>query len=732
MRRVLGGFVLRLGLAAALVPAAAGPCAARGTGGFLRDWAVCGPIEGTRLDAPKLPPDFVGYPGLFASGAVWLPVQAEPQGRIDLRALWPESGPGTALLHTFFECPADATYILRIGSDDAVRLDIDGRTLHRNDIERPWAADQDRVRVDLARGWHRMLVRVVDRGGEWAASVRVAGAKDQPLDVRHQAACPNALEAGCRLSEPVTVEERGETAEFLAGEAAILVADLKAVLPRLAETPEGYVTFAEYEGARSLGRMFFQAMASLWREAVAEDLDAEAVRAAQHMAAEAARGFSEVLARETDRVARSLVRRHKVWEAPGGKPLLRRELAATTRDVAELIARSRRLAARIEGERIRNARLENDIRNWRRRHVSLHVRDADGRPVPGADVQVVQQRHDFGFGCNLFALGRWGDPKKNALYQRRFQTLFNLATVPLYWSVLERRRGRPDVAPLDAAVRWCRERGIAVTAHPLLWEEAIPPWTAELTDDQARDAVRNHVRQTIARYRDTVTWWDVVHAPLEHLRVGQGEIEVVQALRWAAEAEPRGRLLVSGDDPGTLSEVAKRLCAENVRFDGIGITAHQHGGAWPLSRVRRTLNRCGEAGRPVHVSAVTLLGGSETEAEQAEAVRHFYTAAFAHPKVASITWWDLSDRFAWQNAPAGLLRADLSPKPAYKVLDRLINHLWRTDAAGRTDSRGKVKVWAFFGTHRITAQYDGRKAVLDVHLGPDGPEQVEIVLPPAK
>jgi len=52
--------------------------------------------------------------------------------------------------------------------------------------------------------------------------------------------------------------------------------------------------------------------------------------------------------------------------------------------------------------------------------------------------------------------------------------------------------------------------------------------------------------------------------------------------------------------------------------------------------------------------------------------------------VASITWWDLSDRFAWQNAPAGLVRADLSPKPAYRVLDRLINHLWRTDAAGRT------------------------------------------------
>ena len=732
MRRVLDGSLLRLALAAALLSAAAGPCAARGTGGFLGDWAVCGPIKGTRLDAPELPAGFVGYPGLFATGAVWLPVQPGPQGRIDLRALYPEPPSGTALLHTFFEIPTDATYLLRIGSDDAVRVDVHGRTVHRNDVKRPWRADEDKVGVHLARGWHRMLVRVVDYGGGWAASVRVADAKDQPVDVRHQAACPRALEAEYRLTEFVTVGERAEAVGFLADEVARLTADLEAALPRLAETPEGYLAFAEYEGARNLGRTFFQAMATLWREAAAEDLDAEAVRAAQHMAVEAARGFSEVLAQETDRVARSLVRRHEVWETAGRGPLSHRELAAATLEVAELVSRSRRLVTQIEGERIRNARFENDIRNWRQRDVVLRVLDPEGRPVAGTDVEIVQQRHDFSFGCNLFAFRRWDDAKKNARYENRFRMLFNLATVPLYWSVLEKRRGRPDTQRLDAAVAWCREHGIAVKAHPLLWQQAVPRWAAELTDDEAPGAVRDHVRRTIERYRETVAWWDVVHAPAERLRVGRGEIETAQALRWAAEAEPRGRLLISGDDPQTLVQIAKGVRAVGVRLDGIGITAHQHDGVWPLSRVRQTLNRCGAVGQPIHVSAVTILGRPETEAEQAEAVRHFYTAAFAHPKVASITWWDLSDRFAWQNAPAGLLRADLSPKPAYKVLDRLINHLWQTDAAGRTDARGKVKVRAFFGTHRITAQCGGRRTVLDVHLGRDGPEQVEIVLPPGK
>ncbi|HUU10270.1 MAG TPA: endo-1,4-beta-xylanase [Phycisphaerae bacterium] len=719
-----------LALAAALPLTAARPCAARGTGGFLRQWAACGPLEGTRLDTPELSADFAGYPGLFAAGGVWLPVETEPEGRLDLRALYPGPPSGTALLHAFFEIPADGTYRFRIGSDDAVRVDIDGRTVHRNDVRRAWRADQDRIEVHLARGWHRMLVRVVDYGGEWAVSVRAADAKDQPLDLAHQAACPRPMEAACRLAEAVTVGERADVATFLGDEVTRLIDDLDKAIPRLAEAPEGYVTFAEYEGARNLGRVFFESLVLLWRESVGENLDAEAFRAAQHMATEAARGFSEVLAQETDRIARSLVRQHRVWETLGGEALAQRDLAAATLEVADLLARSRRLAARIESERIQAARLENDIRNFRQRDVAVRVLDPEGGAVAGADVEIVQQRHDFLFGCNLFAFHRWDDDKKNDLYERRFRSLFNLATVPLYWSVIEKRRGRPDFERLDDALRWCAENGIQVKAHPLLWGKTTPRWLEDLSADQARDAVAAHLRQTIERYRTSVAWWDVIHEPAARLRIGAAEIEAAQAMRWAAEARPDGGLLVSGDDAQALAEVGPALAA--ARLDGVGITLHQHAGVWPLDQVRQTLDRAAASGRPVHVAAVTILGDPETEAEQAEAVRHFYTAAFAHPKVASIVWWDLSDRFAWQNAPAGLVRADLAPKPAYRVLDRLINHLWRTDAAGRTDADGTVRVRAFFGAYRISAHCGGRKATLDVHLGRDGPKEVKVVLPPAR
>jgi len=716
-------------LAAALLLAAGGPCAARGTGRFLRQWTVCGPLDGQRLDAPPLADDFAAWPGLYAAGGVWLPVQAEPHGRIALRKRFPECDTGTALLFTFFRAPEDGPYHLRIGSDDAVRADLDGRTVHTRQVRRAWRADQDTVRVQLTAGWHRLLVRVVNHGGEWAASVRVADERDRPIDVPNQAECPRPLEAAGRLDELVTVGERTEVAKHLAEAATRLRADLEAAVPPLAETPDGYVAFAEYRSARDLGRRCFQALAALWDAAVREQPNAERFRAEQHRAEEAARGFSEVLAREADHLAAELLRHHGAWKRLGGAALTRRDLAQAALRIARLIARTRRLADRIESERLLAARFENDIRNFRQRDLAVLVRDADGRPVPGAVVEIVQTGHDFSFGCNLFAFGRWG--KKNHLYERRFAHLFNLAVIPTYWSVIERHRGRPDYARLDAAVRWCRKHGLRVRAHPLVWSEAVPRWADRLDAGALRRSLRTHLERTVRRYRAGVDAWDVVHNPNGSTRLGRAEVSPAEAVAWTAAADPGATLLVTADDPEALAAAAGGD-EEGRRPDAVGVTAHQHDGAWSLEQIRRTIDAAARAGAAVHISAVTILGDAETEAEQAEAVRHFYTAAFADRRVAGITWWDLSDRFAWQSAPAGLLRSDLSPKPAYGVLEDLLHRRWRTDAAGRTDSAGRIRARVFLGTHRLTARADGREATRQVHLGRAGPEAVEIHLPPGR
>jgi len=743
-------------LAAACLPigmvllplAMAAPCAARGTGGFLREWAVCGPLAGTVLDAPALPSDFTAYPGLAATaygGCFWLPVQAEPEGRVNLSTLFPEAPAGTALLHTFFEIPADGTYHLRIGSDDAVRIEIDGGIVHSNDVRRAWEADQDAVNVPLTQGWHRMLVRVVNYGGGWGVSVRLADEKDQPLDVNHQASVPEPLRAACRLDEPVPADEQAAVGALLKTRIADLLGALEAAKPRLAEMPEGYVTSAEYESARLRGIRFFGALAALWQEALrqppnAETLPAEALAKAgaaqaKDAAADAARGFSENLAQQTDRLGSDLIKACAALETLTIQLLTRGELAAAALPVADLVAQSRRLAAAVENEGVLAARLENDIRNLRQRDLVVLVRDADGRPASAADVEITQTAHDFLFGCNLFAFRRWDDETKNHLYEERFRTLFNLAVIPTYWSAVERERGRPDFGLLDAAVQWCRTSRIQVKGHPLLWRETIPRWVEELPPDEIRPAVADYVRRLIQRYRDSVDWWDIVYQPGPGTVIGEVTIQPIEVARWAQEAQPQGRVLLSHDDPQALVLAANQIREWEGRLDGIAISAHQHSGTWPMDLVRQTLDAAAAAGLPVHVSGITILGD---ETAQAEAVRQFYTAAFAHPAVVGITWWDLSDRFAWQNTSAGLLRADLSPKPAYETLDRLINHLWRTETKCRTGDDGKVSVRGFLGTYRITARLGdlpdaaGRTATAEVHLGREGPNEFEITLPEAK
>jgi hypothetical protein len=121
-----------------------------------------------------------------------------------------------------------------------------------------------------------------------------------------------------------------------------------------------------------------------------------------------------------------------------------------------------------------------------------------------------------------------------------------------------------------------------------------------------------------------------------------------------------------------------------VPFDGIGIQAHEpRTERFPLDRVRAILDHYATLGKDLHITEFTPTsagapmtgthqGGVWDEAAQADYVVKFYRVAFAHPAVRAITWWDLSDRHSWLPG-GGLLRADMSPKPAYEQLKHLIS-----------------------------------------------------------
>lgn len=391
---------------------------------------------------------------------------------------------------------------------------------------------------------------------------------------------------------------------------------------------------------------------------------------------------------------------------------------------------------------IRPEAVEERIRKYRTGTLTVRVKDAKGKAIPNAEVKVEQTRHAFLFGCNIFGLSPEDTSDLQRQYQERFAALLNYATLPFYWGSFEPQEGARQYERLEAMARWCREHGIMTKGHPLIWHEVYPRW-APSDPDKAIPLLEARVKDIIPRYRDLIPYWDVLNEATSAPRYANtgvgawikrdGAVEVVgRAITWAREASKGLNTVLLYNDYDTSEEclaLLRGLQARKMLPDAIGIQSHMHGGTWPLTRVWAVTEEFAKFGLPLHYTETTVLSGpapqpggsrettEEGERAQAEYVERFYSLLFSHPSVEAITWWDFSDLRAWQNAPAGLVRKDMSPKPAYDRLMALIKGKWWTNAAARTDRNGTCSVRAFQGSHRITVKTpDGRTKTVEAQL----------------
>lgn len=368
------------------------------------------------------------------------------------------------------------------------------------------------------------------------------------------------------------------------------------------------------------------------------------------------------------------------------------------------------------------ATADSRIEKHRKADVTLKVVDKQGKPLPGAQVEVEQTRHAFLFGCNIFPLFSYQGEQHNK-YSKQFSALLNYATLAFYWGAYEPERGRKGRDLQERIARWCKEHDIATKGHPLVWHEVYPGW-APNDPDQAKPLLRERVREIVSQFAGLIDRWDVVNEATVSERFNNGVgnwvkrdgagAVVAECLAWAREANPRAILLYNDYN---LSPALERLVEELIRrkspLDAIGIQSHMHGGEWPLERAWQVCETYARFGKPLHFTETTVLSGEhgfmrprpwpttpEGEARQADYVEKFYTILFSHPAVEAITWWDFMDG-GWQGAPAGLIREDLSPKPVYHRLMRLIKGKWWTREVLWTNARGEVRLRGFLGDYRV-------------------------------
>ncbi len=399
------------------------------------------------------------------------------------------------------------------------------------------------------------------------------------------------------------------------------------------------------------------------------------------------------------------------------------------------------------------------IRRHRSREVTLSLRGPDGPLAAGLPVHIEMVRPAFLFGTSIPYLQPWNPAPTE---QRRTQytlELFNYAVIDFMWRQLEPAPGRTDYEPLLRLARWCREQHVHTLGHHFVWHFLPPDW---LPDDPRRvePFLEAHTRDMARMGRDLVDDWVAInesaicatpHPSFARSIVARWvreESPVTAArkvLRWARPEAGRSRLMLNEWDRGDL--LAAQLDGLRSRGslpDIIGIELHLHDGEVPLAQIWQTCERFAAYRRPLQFTEVTVLSGQHStidrplkpwpstpvgEARQAAYAERLYRGLFAHPAVEGIVWWNLADDRAWLDAPAGLLRTDLSEKPAYTRIHGLIRGEWWTRADTTVDRFGIVRFRAFYGHHRIrVTTADGTVLSRDFDVTRELPERARITL----
>jgi len=391
------------------------------------------------------------------------------------------------------------------------------------------------------------------------------------------------------------------------------------------------------------------------------------------------------------------------------------------------------MKAKAKGE-LSDERIDERITKHRTAEVRLTVMGPGGRPLANAPVVVRQVRHKFLFGCNAYMLTRCGKAELERAYRRRFKALLNYATLPFYWGSYEREQGKPAAKRLRQMARWCAEVGIRTKGHPLCWHQVVPPWLGKKPPAEVEALQWGRITRDVKEFRGLIDTWDVVNEavvmpgfkpktnPIGGLCKRIGRVKLIdRAFAHARKANAKATLLLNDFVPDARYEKLIRDClAGGVEIDVIGIQSHMHVGYWGAPKTWRVCERFAKFGKPLHFTEATLLSGRlktdsdwqrrrtgwkttpAGEKRQAREVAEFYRVLFSHPAVEGITWWDFSDLGAWQGAPAGFVRKDMSPKPAYEALMKLIKKQWWTgELKLTTDARGRVSFHGFLGEYVV-------------------------------
>ena len=181
--------------------------------GTIMDWFVIGAFEnegkaGFERAYPPEEPSSFGRACKGELGEVqWRETTGLfPLGDVNLFDLFRPNLEVLAYAAAFIEVPEPITLALRLASDDAVKVWVNGKLVHSNQAYRPMTFDQDAVPVRLAAGWNRVLLKVCQGTGEWEFRARLTHLDGRPFTA-FRTASQMSVAARLKTAEPQSTGE---------------------------------------------------------------------------------------------------------------------------------------------------------------------------------------------------------------------------------------------------------------------------------------------------------------------------------------------------------------------------------------------------------------------------------------------------------------------------------------------------------------------------------------------
>ncbi len=123
--------------------------------------------------------------GKGGANVKWTPTQAQVEdNRLARLNFKPFNNPNDtcvyALIHVLAPSPMNCK--LLVGSDDGVKVWLNGTSVHTADRNRATKVDEDQIGIKLNEGWNRLLFKVRNRDGDYSLVMRLADNNNRPID----------------------------------------------------------------------------------------------------------------------------------------------------------------------------------------------------------------------------------------------------------------------------------------------------------------------------------------------------------------------------------------------------------------------------------------------------------------------------------------------------------------------------------------------------------------------